>query len=833
MANTTLPNRKPGVKRPRGAKVVTAGDLNRVSPAQDPGLQATPSAFGELEAAGISTIGEAAGIASQNIQDRANKLAAAQARIQTKEERNAIRALKLEFERDLIFDAENLRTDEKLTGSKSLDKFRENTKNKMSAIQASFTGSPEGQLDLEFALQEVAGEAGVDFSLAVGEARTSQTNAQVNDSINRYLGDVENKNKPFGQQFVEFTGQYLEDFDEGLGREEQRVHLEVAGEVIATSAFNTAMDNLQFSEAEELLNSPAFQLSVPRKMLAQFQDRFNKKASPIERAKLEAAAVNAKADVFFPDDIGEHTSMQLHFAATGQLPSGFQVRSLKERKAELEALGVTVTDDMIKTMEGLIEKESRALTVLSPDQVAISQKGTQVGTGRTSEEIAQGLSAAGLGEKKATSIQDAEGNVKPVVTKRLESLAALRFGGDIVNGRLAIEDTELASFALNMIVKAEGILEAGTAKASAEAFSMALQLTDPADFPANTDLLSIANAPVTTEEIAEIKASAEGIKSNVEGLKASLESDAFKKIELEDATGIFSGMINAFAEIPGQFITGAVDPETVKARFQSSLFAREFVRAMMLNTRFALGEQSTIAGILSGPSAFKSPEAMRVKMKTFLANSKVRVAELKADLRRKQFNRLIPAEDKVQILKDIQTHQQLQRIIDKFELRPGGKGTPKPNTGVEFNALSLKEKKKVRDSLGQDGLIDLRLSNPDLFKAIEDTFAPQTQSDGGFPKGVTPGEPPTQKKSSKSVEPPVSVPRPTEATSKGAVEGPNPESEIRQLGPEAEAFRKEVSDFFAQPVKKQDPKKLADLNKRSLELRNRFDKLKELLELGK
>ena len=53
------------------------------------------------------------------------------------------------------------------------------------------------------------------------------------------------------------------------------------------------------------------------------------------------------------------------------------------------------------------------------------------------------------------------------------------------------------------------------------------------------------------------------------------------------------------------------------------------------------------------------------------------------------------------------------------------------------------------------------------------------------------------------------------------------EAEIRHLDREGKTLQKEISKFFAQPVKQQDPKELAKLMNKSLELSIRFDPIKE------
>lgn len=174
MAITTLPKRKPGVRRKRGSKVPTSANVPFVTPAQDPGLQATPGAFGGQEAAALGDVGTAlqnVAIAKQKADAR---LAAAQQRIRDKQDINTSLLLVDEFEQEgqKIFDA--LATDNKLGDADFNKKYSEQIEQKFNAILGgSNFSNAEAKLDFQGKLLEsrfkMGDTAGVKNAAALDE----------------------------------------------------------------------------------------------------------------------------------------------------------------------------------------------------------------------------------------------------------------------------------------------------------------------------------------------------------------------------------------------------------------------------------------------------------------------------------------------------------------------------------------------------------------------------------------------------------------------------------------------------------------------------------------
>ena len=257
MATTKLPTRKPGVRRRRGSKVPTSANVPSVTPVQDPGLQATPGAFGGQEAAALGQVGQELKNVAAAQQKADARLAKAAQNIKDKQDINNSLILVDEFgqEEEAIFDA--LVKDNKLGDADFNEQYSQQVDKTLNTILENSTFSnSEAKLDFQGKLLQSRFKLGDDRSLKNATALDERQMGIARKGLLEYQLDPQRVGEGFSQVISGARAQLREDFAGALAESSEKLLL---NEVVInqfTPQFTALLAGQDTTGARKLLEHP-------------------------------------------------------------------------------------------------------------------------------------------------------------------------------------------------------------------------------------------------------------------------------------------------------------------------------------------------------------------------------------------------------------------------------------------------------------------------------------------------------------------------------------------------------------------------------------------------
>jgi len=329
---------------------------------------------------------------------------------------------------------------------------------------------------------------------------------------------------------------------------------------------------------------------------------------------------------------------------------------------------------------------------LSPPKLTSRDKNKELGypefndpvTGEP-HPVAKWITVADAEESTGVEFKPTEESV------RAFSLAAMGIRGSAKDAMAIMKKDQLTFFRLITKNIAEE-LGKGTYNSTAEAYYAEynkIQATNPELIPTAYDFEDAFDDLMKEEKI--FSAAAPG-PNDVKNMMLELDASA-KKINLDDATGVFSGLTKGFGNLFGSFFESAVSPEVVVGRLQLGLVVRDFIRLFMLSKRFAVKEQEFLRGIYPGPGALNSPAAARALMIDLDRELDTALNAYKKELKMD----VISVDAKQEIWQDVTRIVNMKKRISRFDLKG-------------FGLFDRPESPEAIQRMARD--------NPDVFKAM-------------------------------------------------------------------------------------------------------------------
>lgn len=520
--------------------------------------------------------------------------------------------------------------------------------------------------------------------------------------------NVFNSNRPSRETFPEYAARLKEfismrGIDTMLSPDETEM-LEGAalGNEFISRLHSTLVSNQKnpIEMAEQFIERHRF--DVPDDFLGKAEGMVAEASKSFQSFQVERERRFQRAESAFGVSREEFTQTQRFFAEFGEFPpENAGKQSLKERVAEFEGVtGRKATEDEIKRMEGILEKEKEDTAqsgfTLSAGQSRFDAQGNLIVEGPkapTPEELGRaeadkkiaymdalkeaGVSAQGL----ENDLVDESGNVKTEVEGPLFRQMVTQMGGQVDEdgSAVGISQDKLGMLS-GLMADASEKIRTGKAKSISEAVNL-VRLEQPSGtFP--KDLTFQELAAQRKQEILGGGPQVDVPNNAEQAVKEyNAEVNAAGKIDLGAATGVVSGVIDSWNAVMGNFSPSLEDPEVTQARMNHALVGREFIRILALNPRFAMGEQEMLRSMFPGPSVFNTPEAARnhIGLLDGILDSKVR--DYESSLR----VRALGPEAHMEALRNLETLYQMKRLINRFDLSPGGKTTVdiSANTPIE------------------------------------------------------------------------------------------------------------------------------------------------------
>ena len=309
---------------------------------------------------------------------------------------------------------------------------------------------------------------------------------------------------------------------------------------------------------------------------------------------------------------------------------------------------------------------------------------------------------------------------------RAFSLAAMGIRGSAKNAMAIMKKDQLTFFKLitNNIANE---LEKGTYSNTPEAYYAEfakIETANPELIPTTYDFEDAFDALMKEEKI--FSTAAPG-PDDVKNLIIELDTSA-KKINLDDATGVFSGLTKGFGNLFGSFFESAVSPEVVVGRLQLGLVVRDFIRLFMLSKRFAVKEQEFLRDIYPGSGALNSPPAARALMIDLDRELDTALNAYKKELKMD----VISVEEKQKIWQDVTRIVSMKKRIARFDLKGIGL-YDKPESAADIQQLAQDDPEVFKAMFKEDAILDNSLNTLEESKLLpsgmeKDPKKPQTES---------------------------------------------------------------------------------------------------------
>ena len=145
---------------------------------------------------------------------------------------------------------------------------------------------------------------------------------------------------------------------------------------------------------------------------------------------------------------------------------------------------------------------------------------------------------------------------------------------------------------------------------------------------------------MTIEDQPFLSDPSESLSTIVGETASTVESDYFKNrlinagmktgLNLNQATGIWSGLKNAIAKFSEILGKKSEDPRVTQSRLLYSLIARDFIRFVSLSPRFAVKEQELLRDLFPSSGVLNSPRQTRSRLSLFKNLLKKKIADLRS-----------------------------------------------------------------------------------------------------------------------------------------------------------------------------------------------------------
>lgn len=310
---------------------------------------------------------------------------------------------------------------------------------------------------------------------------------------------------------------------------------------------------------------------------------------------------------------------------------------------------------------------------------------------------------ANLLDPAKSDLIDESGLIKNEVSNSILKGVVTRISGnakvDPLTGEITGLTPEQSRQAIEFAAEAEGLIASrdGSASGVLDAVDMVMtgfQAEDPRTFTdAANDIIQSNEQVMTNQEI-------------------NRNAGAFDKIDITDATGPESAIIDFWNNTIPDIFPGAVNPDVVQARQKFKVLAHEWVIASRRSSRLPVFEQKRLESIFGGPSVFTSPAAAQQSIlqmdATLTEDINVKKGALSIDS--------LPIDEKQEILKDIAVMSRFQQKLRQFDLTPGTQGTVEMGSVGDVSKASDQDFNKFMSFQTEDSLSTLP---DDVFDAIE------------------------------------------------------------------------------------------------------------------
>lgn len=355
--------------------------------------------------------------------------------------------------------------------------------------------------------------------------------------------------------------------------------------------------------------------------------------------------------------------------------SGATIASASDRpQTVVLSPGQSVVDTVSGTTLATMAPEDKNI-VVSPGQRIVGADGKErfaspekrttakLGAG---DKLVDANSGATIAEGTPTPVKSTflgeDGAVLPKVSGEIRRQTGQAVGGgyDNATGQFTGMSPEEASTAADLSAEVERILKDGEETGISQAVNLALGRID---LPEGTSFTDIADQ---IEGLSEDNA--EPTDSQASDPDGYLNRAKVRALDVADATGIPSGVVNLFMNnLLGQLSPKFVDQDVVKARQRLSILEGDFINAFNRNPRLPVWEQIRLTRIFSGPSALRSPEAVRGELGNI---DELLTSEI--ELSKRMLNAPIDNKQKQALLNDIGSLSQFRARVQAFDIKVEG-----------------------------------------------------------------------------------------------------------------------------------------------------------------
>jgi hypothetical protein len=261
-------------------------------------------------------------------------------------------------------------------------------------------------------------------------------------------------------------------------------------------------------------------------------------------------------------------------------------------------------------------------------------------------------------------------------------------------------------------------------KSISEIISAVINEIDPKDMPKSLNLIDLADGIIgDLKAISSYAKTFEwGKKGNSEIVK-DVQTDIRKieKMDLGDATGMFSGLTDTVGSMFGSFFDVAVDKPTTIARFQYGLLVRDFVRKFTLSPRFAVKEQELLRAMFPGPGLLNSPLQAAAAMREFDMELDRSITDNRNIIQAAG----VPIKDKLAALKDLRYIVGMKNRLNRFDIT--GLELASEENPVRITDASIDD---ILDRVKKEpGLMDKIRQRSEEIKQNRKTMPPPSQSE--------------------------------------------------------------------------------------------------------
>lgn len=253
---------------------------------------------------------------------------------------------------------------------------------------------------------------------------------------------------------------------------------------------------------------------------------------------------------------------------------------------------------------------------------------------------------------------DDTGRVTRAASGEIRRQAGQLFGGrfDLATETMQGMNREQALSAQDIATRAERILQSGNVSGIGEAVALATREVDLPEVQT-----SFADLGQELIDVTERQLSPQPRPGELEGAERHLE----RQLDVADATGLGSSIVNFMNNTVGQIAPTVVDEDVTRGRQRLALLQGDFINAFNRNPRLPVWEQIRLSDIFSGPAVLRSPETVRKELTEL-----DRLLSDEIDLRmRTMRSDAIPVDAKQQALEDLQSMAQFRARVRQFDVR--------------------------------------------------------------------------------------------------------------------------------------------------------------------